>query len=216
MYRLYKLERTNLTFCSVNDYKVNRFFLLFIFFLLSSISVFAQFSVQTQYHTGLQNNQSSWPSSYTLDGSIHYWTRLKKYRLELLPGFLFQSISTDHDNFQNVGVTIPASFYIMDFVNDCDCPTFSKNSFWFQKGFFIRLTPSWTKNINQSKPELLNQLFGVGITLGLDLGISDLLTLTPLIGYDQLHSLSGSSAHGDYLHFGLSILIRHDYSRRYR
>jgi len=195
---------------------VIRFFIIFIFFLLPPLTVFGQFSAQVQYHSSLQKNQSSWPSTAVMDGSIHYWTRLKKYRLEFLPGILFQSLNADENNLQNVGITVPASFYILDFVNDCDCPTFSKNSFWFQKGFFIRLTPSWTKNINKSKQEIYDQLFGAGITLGLDFGLSDLLTLTPLVGYDQIHSISDQAPSGNYVHVGMSILIRHDYRRRYK
>jgi len=205
-----------LPFCSVNDHKVNRFFLLFLFLTLASLSASAQYSVQLKYHTGFQKNESISNPNMVLDGSVHYWTRLKRYRLEFLPGIIFQSLNTDQESFQNLGVTVPVSIYAFDFINDCDCPTFSKNAFWFQKGFFIRLTPTWSKNMNQPDLESYDQLFGAGIMLGLDFGISDLLTITPLIGYDQIHSLSGEPAHSDFLHIGVSFLFRHDYRRRYR
>lgn len=196
---------------------MNRFFLLFIFLGLVLSTGSAQVSIQSTYHSGLQKDQTAWPATSILDGSIHYWTRLKRYRLEFLPGFLFQNLNTqEQENYQNIGVTVPVSIYLMDFVNDCDCPTFSKNSFWFQKGFFIRVTPSWSKNINPSSPESYDQILGAGISLGLDFGLSDLLTITPLIGYDQIHSLSGQSGHGSYLHVGLSFLFRHDYRKRFR
>lgn len=177
----------------------------------------AQVSLQTTYHSPLQKDESAWPGSNILDASVHYWTRLKRYRLEFLPGVLFQNLSTQEQaNYQNIGVSVPVSIYLLDFVNDCDCPTFSKNSFWFQKGFFIRLTPSWSTNINSSSPQALNQLLGGGISVGIDFGLSDLLTITPLIGYGQVHSLSGPPSHGGYFHAGLSLLFRHDYRNRYR
>ncbi|MBY5959842.1 hypothetical protein KUV50_16935 [Membranicola marinus] len=195
---------------------MNRFFLLILFIggLFSPGS--AQISLQSTYHSGL-NQEAAWPVSNQLNASVHYWTRLKRYRLEFLPGILFQNLSNEErTDYQNLGITVPVSIYPLDFVNDCDCPTFSKNSFWFQKGFFIRLTPSWSANINAESPEAYDQLFGIGISLGVDFGWSDLLTITPQIGYDQIHSISEASGRGGYLHAGIAFLFRHDYRNRYR
>ena len=177
-----------------------------------SIPVTAQWSVQSRYHSGTSQSETTWPAQSVLDVSAHYWTRLKRYRLEFHPGVLFQSLQgEDRESYQNIGVTVPIALYPLDFVNDCDCPTFSKNAFWFQKGFFIRLVPTWSTNINSSGPEVFDQLLGAGISLGLDFGLSDLVTISPFIGYNQLHSLSGNGGHGSYLHFGVELLLRNDY-----
>lgn len=212
MWCLYKLQRTKLAFCSVNEHKVIRFFLFIFLLFIGFVPLSAQWSIQTRYHSSLDNTGADWPFQSVLDGSFHYWTRLKKYRLEFHPGVLFHSIQgEDQESYQNIGITVPIAFYPLDFVNDCDCPTFSKNAFWFQKGFFIRLIPTWSTNINPSGPEPLDQLFGAGISLGLDLGLSDLLTISPFLGYNQYHPLASDGGHGSYLHIGVEVLFRNDY-----
>lgn len=180
------------------------------------LSMSAQFSVQTRVHNGIQSEESTSIGSTVYEGSVHYWTRLKRYRLEFLPGGLYRSINTDQKISHNLGVTLPVSVYLLDFVNDCDCPTFSKNAYWFQKGFFLRLTPSWTTNINSNDEDSYDHLVSGGISAGLDIGLSDLLTLTPLIGYSQIHSFTEEHLKSDYVHIGVSILFRPDYRRKYR
>ena len=198
---------------------MNRFFLLCFLILLGTGSVLAQYSLQSQYHTSLQRGEdlSSWPAVSVIDGSLHYWTRLKKYRLEFYPGVLMQVHQIrENDQSLNLGLSVPLAFYPLDFVNDCDCPTFSKNAFWFQKGFFIRITPSWTTNISGTSVEAMEQMGNLGISMGLDFGISDLLTLSPMAGYQYSQSFSVTELSGSFLHFGLSVLFRNDYRKKYR
>ena len=196
---------------------MNRFFLLILFIILGTGPITAQFSFQTRYHTKPDNDQSAWPAHAMVDGSIHYWTRLKKYRLEFYPGVLVQSHQTKEDGSNlNLGLSLPIAIYPLDFINDCDCPTFSKNTFWFQKGFFIRLTPSWSTKIAGSTPDTFDQLLGTEVALGLDLGISDLLTISPMVGYQRLQSLTQTDVSGSHLNFGVSFLFRNDYRKRYR
>lgn len=196
---------------------MNRFFLLILLIILGTGPITAQFSFQTRYHTNPNNDQSAWPAHAMVDGSVHYWTRLKKYRVEFYPGVLIQSHQTKEDGSNlNLGLSLPIAFYPLDFVNDCDCPTFSKNSFWFQKGFFIRLTSSWSTKIEGSTPDTFDQLLGTGASIGLDFGVSDLVTISPMLGYTRLFSLSENDNSGSYLHFGFSVLFRNDYRNRYR
>lgn len=216
MLLIYKLERTNLTFCSVKQHKVVRFFTL-IFIILSFNGVAeAQIAVQSRMHTTIGQEINEWPSGQYLDLSVHYWFRLKKYRVEFLPGLAYQHFLMNPDVNYSIGATIPVSFYPLDFVNDCDCPTFSKSSFLFQKGFFIRLTPAWSKGIGGSAPIPLDHLLETSISVGLDLGLSDFLTISPMIGYEMLHPLSVDVPSQNSIHFGISILFRHDYRRRSR
>ncbi len=177
----------------------------------------AQISGQVRYHSGLGSHETITPAQSTIDASVHYWTRLPRHRMEFYPGVIIQNHQTfDQGNYQNLGLSLPIAFYPLDFVNDCDCPTFSKNAFWFQKGFFIRLVPTWTFNIHSPEAETYGQLLGVGLSMGLDFGLSDLVTISPFIGYNQLHSFQSDTEAGQYLHVGISILFRNDYKRRFR
>lgn len=198
---------------------MNRFFILILLILGGLSQASAQFSLQTQYHNHLNNSDeaSSWPAQSMIEGSAHYWTRLKNYRLEFYPGILLQAHQLqENGSHLNLGASLPIAFYPLDFVNDCDCPTFSKNAFWFQKGFFIRLTPTWATRISDTSSDALDQILGAGIALGLDFGVSDLITISPIAGYNHLSSLSASDVTVSSLHFGVSLLFRNDYRKRYR
>ena len=81
-------------------------------------------------------------------------------------------------------VGLATHIYIFDFVNDCDCPTFSKQSGAFQRGFFI--LAGVKGNYQQKKTSFSNSQrsnsdisMNLEAGIGYDIGISDLLTITP-------------------------------------
>ncbi len=134
--------------------------------------------------------------------------------------------------------------YFLDLYGDCECPTFSKQGSLLQKGLFFRLSPGLTFLSNTleaqvagpepagSSPTELADMqsltFSIGAGLGLDIGLSDRLTLTPLaearyfqkLKWDSLSSLwSGSSTlytlrHEEsnlwQVHVGLRVGLRLD------
>ncbi|MEM1217192.1 MAG: hypothetical protein AAGJ82_15965, partial [Bacteroidota bacterium] len=82
------------------------------------------------------------------------------------------------------------NFYVLDFEGDCDCPTFSKQGPGLQKGLFLQLSPGWsyfsqTLNDNLFGVQVTDNIsaFNFGLGLGLDLGLSDLVTITPQVGF---------------------------------
>ena len=85
--------------------------------------------------------------------------------------------------------------YLFDLEGDCQCPTFSKQGNFFTKGFFLTVSPNLvglqstieTENLKVVSRQLK---FGFGFGAGLDLGLSDWITLTPYVRYDQVVNYS--------------------------
>ncbi len=133
-----------------------------------------------------------------------YWFRLKKYRLEFLPSVHAQYAREKFNisdqvvgdlSWSSIDFAPAIQFYPLDFFSDCQCPTFSKQGKFLKKGFFISLAPGigyhvlTSKNLNESSGDWL--LFGrAGI--GLDIGLSDLLTLSPAVHYQLSQNMNWS------------------------
>ncbi|MEL6988069.1 MAG: hypothetical protein AAGK97_09570 [Bacteroidota bacterium] len=127
--------------------------------------------------------------------AVDYWFRLKNIRIEFLPEISlgsynfnainsvnsFNKVKTDH-----LGFHFNTNFYIFDLAGDCDCPTFSKEGNSLKKGFFIQLGPGISYFSHTLTDENVinveSNTFGISIQggVGIDIGISDFLTITPL------------------------------------
>lgn len=102
------------------------------------------------------------------------------------------------------GFQFKTNIYLFDFGGDCDCPTFGKQGAQLQKGFFLQLSPGYTyyqtENIFASEAQK-NTGFTLGAGMGLDIGLSNLLTLTPLVavrrGFGTYSNLNVSDIVGD-------------------
>lgn len=185
------------------------FFCKKFLFSLLVVSLFIPNLVKAQFgiNAGYQVNQidgwvlntngtSAEISGNGLSLGIDYWFRLKDKRIEFLPELNYSSFESVL--FQNNGVIDEIGFnidffsfyfntniYLLDLLNDCNCPTFSKQNDFFKKGFFIQVSPGLTlpnfeyTNTQESQTGSLQANIGLG--LGLDIGLTDLVTLTPLI-----------------------------------
>lgn len=133
-----------------------------------------------------------------------YWFRLKKYRLEFLPSVHIQYAREKFNisdqvigdlSWTSMDFAPAIQFYPLDFFSDCQCPTFSKQGKFLKKGLFISLAPGIgyhvlnSKNLNESSGDWL--FFGrAGI--GLDIGLSDLITLSPAGHYQLSQNMNWS------------------------
>lgn len=176
---------------------------------------------------------------------INYWLRLKKIRLEFFPSIEYanygsqigNSASTNEINYDArfIGGFFHTRVYLFDFINDCNCPTFSKQNETFKKGFFLQLSPGYefftteirtrtgdTRSENSSSDSRLS----LGAAIGLDIGISDFLTLTPMVRASYLSDVDGDHLMSDevigddfsniYQFFaGINVGLRFERSRRY-
>jgi len=159
--------------------------------------------------TDLDFSKSNDLNAFSYQVAVDYWFRLKKKRLEFLPEINFTQATSQmtsiiapdfayqHDlTFNIFQFNFNTQIYPFDFDGDCDCPTFSKDGDVLKKGFFIRVAPGVTFNnfnneystttIGGATTEPLSDAgigFNIRAGLGLDIGITDFLTITPLAQY---------------------------------
>ncbi|MBI1223903.1 MAG: hypothetical protein GC192_01585 [Bacteroidetes bacterium] len=177
-------------------------FTLFSFFVSQS---FCQLGLIAGYKTfnpedwNVLANDFQSPSPYPIAGwqaGVDYWFRLKKRRIEFTPELSFSRFKKEFENGQLdhsiIGFHFNTDVYIFDLASDCNCPTFSKDGNFFSKGFFLELSPGvilarnhlqLRNDIKQTDEELTEDIFALGgsVGAGLDIGVSDLFTITPLV-----------------------------------
>jgi len=151
---------------------------------------------------------------------LDYWFRLKNKRIEFLPQAAFSISRTDivNDDFvdgyslNQALFNLNINIYFLDLKNDCDCPTFSKQGNFLTKGLFLQLSPglvySFEKiNYVPSTSESISTndfSYKLGVGLGIDIGITDLFTITPIAGINWFPSVNWQNF--DLLHFDATIL----------
>ncbi len=132
---------------------------------------------------------------------VDYWLYLEGLRIEFLPEITYSHLSIQNIpeadlKSRGLGVHLNTNIYVFDLQGDCGCPTFSKQGSFFSKGFFIQLSPGLlyqNQQINGTDSEVSissNSLaFSLGAAFGLDIGLSDRFTLTPIGGIRWLPSV---------------------------
>lgn len=138
---------------------------------------------------------------------VDYWIRLKTKRVEFLPelGINYSKSSMDGEfasvsmDYNYLYFNLNTRIYPMDFEGDCDCPTFSNQSTLIKKGFYFELSPGigyYTSHYNTSLPTFINPegetitasedafSYKIGLAVGLDIGVSNLLTINPYAMYN--------------------------------
>lgn len=117
--------------------------------------------------------------------AAHYWFRLSKKRLEFQPSLYYSKAGGDL-NWSEVGFQFKTNLYPFDFGTDCHCPTFGKQGPQLQKGLFLQLSPGLAWH-NYRFPDDSGQSSTLAPTLGLgvgvDFGISNAVTITPIVAW---------------------------------
>lgn len=124
---------------------------------------------------------------------LDYWFRLRNQRIEFYPEINYATLSDDLQGdvdlkFNSYSFYLNTQIYFLDFMGDCDCPTFSKDGTFVDKGLFLLLSPGYSfQNFEITPQEGTNQkiessAFSIGAGLGLDIGVSDAVTITPFGG----------------------------------
>lgn len=182
--------------------------LFFMLILMTSSIAKGQFGMRTSYDI---NSAREWNSFFsTIDGpntkvfnhsfsfTLDYWLRLPNKRIEFYPNISFRQaksnlVQNDVDlSLRQFGLGLLTHFYILDLIGDCDCPTFSKQGNAIKKGFFLIAGTGIDysqKAINQNYSDG-NLDLKITAGLGFDLGINDLLTITPFIQYQYYPDIS--------------------------
>jgi len=169
--------------------------------LLLSHSIFAQFGISGSYRV---NDAKDWKIVYLdqtsqeilgdgLSLGVDYWFRLKNYRVEFLPELnviLPQSVTAQDGSELDAkfySFFFNTNFYLFDFMGDCDCPTWSKQGNFAKKGFFVQVSPGITLLQNAVTTEGVESnandwALSLGAGIGFDIGVTDLVTFTPMLG----------------------------------
>lgn len=182
----------------------NLLFLLFALILPTQLH--AQFGINAAYRF---NNAPDLKIIKSFDGTndefevlsngfsigMDYWFRLKNYRIEFLPelnyGQYNRNLQTDDETIAlksgAASFFLNTNIYFLDLLGDCNCPTFSKQGPTINKGIFLQLSPGltyWNQSYTSQSGdnEASNITFSIAAGLGVDIGITDLITLTPFGG----------------------------------
>ncbi len=223
----------------------------FVLFVFCANCLTAQFGINAGFRSNGENkwekyfpNQDFLKSGYKV--GIDYWFRLKNKRVEFTPELAFSQFTSENIyseilppldvvsvKSQIYSLYLNTNIYFLDLANDCNCPTWSKQSDFFKKGIFIQLSPGFNyfqyslKNYQGHIEKANDFVFSLGVGLGLDIGISNMITFTPMVAYHQYFNatwdgLSKSSITGieikdasestnlGQFHVGLRIGVRLD------
>lgn len=218
--------------------------------ILCPIVSYGQFGVNVKYLMGQSEILDEY--HYSQDGistSFEYGFRLKNNRLEFHPGlgysFTFfnnqegnSGIEYDNGYFSSIDLDFNTSIYPFDFNGDCDCPTWNKDGNLIKKGFFLEVSPglayqtfhleNWpSEGFEGSIPlKTSNLLLKLSVGAGLDIGLSEQYTLTPLFSWTMLSNAEWKDLEDidfmsipedqSYLAAGLRLTYKPDPKRRRR
>lgn len=172
-------------------------------FIFLSYQMSAQVGISVGYQS-LNFNPDGAVSTFDqrYDGPVvtaDYWFRLRNYRVEFRPGFTYGRLNSDAVKINKYQAVFSTRIYPFSFDDDCDCPTFSKRSGFFEDGFFLSLNPhfgwyDFSVAVFDPEPDysLDDLLFHIDIGAGIDIGFSDQFTLTPELRYRYIPSIAGS------------------------
>lgn len=165
----------------------------------------------------LRTDVNMFPSGQEI--GLDYWFRLKNARIEFLPQLAYSrsrtnvlndvfvqgySLDQGHLNFNT-------NIYFLDLKDDCDCPVFSKQGNFLTKGLFLQISPglvySFEKiNFVPSTSPSVNDndlSYKIGAAIGIDIGITDFFTITPMAGINYYPSINWENF--DLLHYDAVI-----------
>lgn len=190
---------------------------------LISLSAHSQFGLSVKYGN---NDFNTWNSiseelfteteemhPQVLELGLDYWFKLKNHRIEFFPEFVvsgYKGVNLLNNSFTNenfnyrllqYGINFNTHIYFLDLEGDCDCPTWSKQGTFFDKGLFIMLSPGLMfmnhsailtdmSDIETNSLKANSTAFKIGVGLGVDIGINDLITVTPFVMYNYFPSVS--------------------------
>ena len=173
-----------------------------LLFSIAAFPMFGQIGVSAAYNSlNFNPDEVSVADDLTFSGvsiSANYWFRLENVRIEFLPGLGYTNLESDISEIDFYQAFVTTRVYPFSFWDDCDCPTFSKQSGFFKDGFFLSLTPFLNRyELQMDDSELFGETkyddwaFSLDIGAGLDIGLSDYITITPEVRYRYFPDIAG-------------------------
>lgn len=183
----------------------------FLIFTMSCFihSLFGQIGLRSAYQLNTFSNWNQYFQSQDLEASrvfetslqyaLDYQFKLKDTRIEFYPYVSYHTASSSlrltpsSIELRQFGMGLRSHFYIFDMIGDCECPTFTKQGSILKKGFFLSAglgADLSSKKIGSAAFDDQNIDIKFSAGLGLDLGINELLTLTPFASFQYYPSIS--------------------------
>lgn len=185
---------------------MKKYLILLFLAVLSISSVDAQFGISSKYQLNSFKYDEIGYNDQSIEYGLNYWFRLKNKRVEFLPEVFYASAFNDEtitfapQSFESnqrtaYGLNLHTQIYPLDFEGDCNCPTFSKQGSFVEKGFHWIISPgiayqNLEANISEgaSPSETFTTSgvnFRMGMGLGLDIGLRDIVTISPFVIYNM-------------------------------
>jgi hypothetical protein len=208
----------------------------FIIFLNLAIFSFGQLDITLQYQSP---SYANWEESvqsrfgneeqlidYAIYGGMAYRLYPTDIRLGILPeiGYSYGSgqavdlSNTFNYSMSEVGIKVAAQLFPFDLYGDCNCPTFGRQNDFFQRAFYLKINAGaqYQRLQVQGMLEDANFAFIAGGGAGLNIALSQLLTLAPEInfhkvfnakwdGFSELHdrTVANDKSNGNLFNVGL-------------
>ena len=192
-----------------------------VILILCPIASYGQFGVNFKYLFGQSETLDS--LNISQDGlhiSLEYSFRPKQKRIEFHPGLGYRTTAISNlyeGDIKAFDLDFNTAIYPFDFEGDCDCPTWSKEGTLFKKGFFIEVSPGltyqtltrhfWTDFVDHEPIKSSKLLLKLGASVGLDIGISEQLTLTPMLSWTRIATEEWDNLQRDNPFFEKSVTL---------
>ena len=157
-------------------------------------------------------------------------TPFENYRVEFFPAFNYNL--TNSTSFGRTGTSIETfdltqydfsvktNIFFLSLEADCDCPTFSREAGLLEKGLFVQVAPGVSffngvveeTNINPLVTEDSGLAFKLGFGLGLEIGLADFLTVTPIVKYNRYFGVEWEGLTEDLSQLPLASDVGNDIS----
>ncbi len=151
------------------------------------------------------------------EAGVGYWFRLQEKRLEFTPEISYGASSFDQFDITTIGFNWNALIYPLDFHSDCNaCPTFSKEGGLIKKGFYWLVSPGLifaNSDFDSTLESESNLTYRIGLGAGLDIGVTNLLTVSPFAMYNitgNAIDFQGESSGINQVHVGVRLTLRYD------
>ncbi|MEM1123283.1 MAG: hypothetical protein AAGJ18_22775 [Bacteroidota bacterium] len=157
--------------------------------------------------TNIQEELLNEGFAQTLDLKI---ANFENYRIEFyLTGKAKQARQDWNDlsfSFNQYGIGLQTKFYPLSLEADCDCPTFSREAGILEKGLFLQVTPGVSFfNGKATATEVVSEgsdtNFSLGLGIGVDIGLSDQITISPLATFNRHFGVTWESLQEDFIAF---------------
>ncbi len=223
---------------------------IFLALILCPLVSYGQFSANVKYLFGQSDLLDDYYFSQDgIHAAIEYGFRLKEKRLEFHPGLGYRftfyndqggnyTPDIDYGYYNSIDLDFNTSIYPFDFDGGCDCPTWKKEGNLIKKGFFFEVSPGlafqtmhledwYEEGYEGSLPNASsNLLLKISVGAGLDIGLSEEITLTPMFSWTKLSNGTWESFDDigfpevfddqTYLSAGLRLAYKPDPKRRRR